>query len=315
MGLAPAADGIPIHGDFGGAVELVVRVGYAGIQRGGSRDNLEGAARLVHVGDGGDAHQLRQGIRVVSWRIVGVIVGLHAHGQDAPGAHVGDDAQHTLGLVDLQALPHGLLADLLDGRVHRQAQGVPLLGGNVPALRARQDPVAGIHLPKVAALRASQHVLILLLQTGLAQAVHIRQPQHLAQEIPIRIPSSCVFVKGNGGHSCGRVRFRLQAADFVHGFPGHLSLEDHRALGFVRELLHRALPIQGQHLRQRVQESVRVRHQARIGTHHVGGGAQGQHIAAPVHNGAPPGGDNTFLRPLADAAAGQLVMLEYRQLP
>ena len=199
---SPAADGVAVNGDFRRAVERILRRCHPAVQRGCRRENFERAARLVNVGNRGQAHQLRQRLRVVARRIVRVVAWVHAHRQNRARFHVADKADDRLRLIDLDALAHRLFDHLLNFRVNRQHQTAPLLRRDVPAFRAVQLPIARVHLPQIAALRAAQNILIAAFQPGLPLAVHRRQAQHLAEQRSIWVVAADILVKGQ----------RLQAA-------------------------------------------------------------------------------------------------------
>ena len=176
MGIAPALDGIAVHLDLAGAVEPVLRRRHAAVQRGGGRQNLKGGARLVGVGNQADAHQTLQRVQLIPGRVVGVIVRLGAHGQHRAGIDVHGDGVNRLRLVDLIALPHGLFHDLLNGRIDGQTDGAAVLGFDVKVAAVVDRPSLAVHAAHAAPRLAPKQRLVLLLQPGLAHAVHVHQP-------------------------------------------------------------------------------------------------------------------------------------------
>lgn len=144
----PAADGVAVDGDFRRAVERILRRCHPAVQRGCRRENFERAARLVNVGNRGQAHQLRQRLRVVARRIVRVVARVHAHRQNRARFHVADKADDRLRLIDLDALAHRLFDHLLNFRVNRQHQTAPPAATGCTSLPCR--PTADCARPPAA---------------------------------------------------------------------------------------------------------------------------------------------------------------------
>ena len=191
----PAADAVAVHGDGTGAGEPVGEGGRAAVQGGGAGEHFKGGAGLVHIGNDGDAHQLPQRFDVVPGRVVGVVVGLHAHGQYGPGVHVHHHALNARRVIDLDALPHGPLHHALDGAVHGEPQGKARLGRGIGRLAVGQKPRPGVYLRAEGTGLAAQQRFIQAFQPALAHGVHVGQAQNLAQQFPLRIHPFGVFVK------------------------------------------------------------------------------------------------------------------------
>ena len=173
MGLSPAADGIPIHSNLRRTVEGILRRGHAAVQGGTGRKYFEGGTGLIHIGDGCDAHEIRQGLHIVPGRFIGIIVWAHAHSQNGPCLNVANQAERALRLVDLHAFPHDLFADLLEGSVNGKLQGGTRAGSGIVAFAAGQGAVSGVHLMQIGACHAGQHRVVTGFQPRLPYAVHV----------------------------------------------------------------------------------------------------------------------------------------------
>ena len=207
VGTAPALDGVPIHLDLAGAVEAVLRRGHAAVQRSGSRQNLEGGAGLVGIGDQADAHQALQRVQLFPGRVVGVVIRLGTHGQHCAGIHVHHKGVNGLCLVDLVALPHGLFHDFLNGRVDGQTNGAAILRLNVEIAAVVDRAGFAVHTAHTAARFASKQRFVLLFQPGLAHAVHVHQAQSLGQKRAPQVDATDILVKQKCG--CGRSGLRI----------------------------------------------------------------------------------------------------------
>ena len=119
--------------------ETLIRRDHAAVQCGGGRENLEGGARLIDVGKGRDPHQFRKPCHIVSGGIIGIVIRLHADGQNRPRIHIHHDALHGRGIVDRDAFPHGFFHNALNGGVHGQPQSISRFRRHIGGFPVRQE--------------------------------------------------------------------------------------------------------------------------------------------------------------------------------
>ena len=199
----------PRHRDGLAAVEAGMLGDSPGVQRGGAGDELEDAAGLVQVADGfvpplgllgqlqcggpcaaGEGFHLRPGGGVENDAgLVGVVGGGGGHGQHRPGVHIHHDAHRPRGdMVLLHRVAQRVFEVVLDVGVDGQPQPVPL-GGEALGLVALFQCVA----PRIDGgedhpVFPGEEAVVFQFQPGDARVVHIREPQHGREELPLRVP-------------------------------------------------------------------------------------------------------------------------------
>ena len=203
VGRAPAAHRAAADRDAARAVEALLRVRRAAVDRRSRREHLERGAGLIHVAERRDAHQLVELRDVLARRIRRVIRRVHRHGAHRAGVDVHHDRLHLLCLVHLRAFAHVALHRSLHLAVDRQPQRAARLCGHIERHAVGQRSGFGVHLGHNPSRHARKHIVVPELQAALAYAVHVAQAKHLRKAAPHRIPSADVFVKCYSGQFCG----------------------------------------------------------------------------------------------------------------
>ena len=198
-----------------------------GIQRGGAGDEFEDAARLVEVADGlvpplGLLGQLQGGTARLAGKalhlipdslvcddtgLVGVVGGGGGHGQNGPGVHVHHDAHGPRGhMVFLHRVPQRVFQIVLDLGVDGQPQAVALGGKTLGLVALFQRVAPGVDRSQHHAVLTGEQAVVLQLQPGDPGVVHIGEPQHRREELPLRIPPFGVLIDADAGDAVGRTR-------------------------------------------------------------------------------------------------------------
>ena len=214
----------PGHRDGLAAVETGMPGDGPGIQRGGAGDELEDAARFVEVADGlvpplGLLGQLQGGTARLAGKalhlvpggfvrddagLVGVVGGGGGHGQHGPGVHVHHDAYGPRGnMVFLHRVPQRVFQIVLDLGVDGQPQAVALGGKTLGLVALFQRVAPGVDRSQHHAVLAGEQAVVLQLQPGDPGVVHIGEPQHRREELPLRIPPFGVLIDADAGDAVG----------------------------------------------------------------------------------------------------------------
>ena len=311
------------HRDALAAVEAGIFAHSSGVQRRRAGDELEDAARLVEVADGlvpplGLLGQLQCRRPLVAGKplyglpgglvgqhtgLVGVVGGSGGHGQHGPGVHVHDDAHGTgCDVVLLYRVAQCVLEVVLDVGVDGEPQAVPL-GGETLGLIALLEGVApGVHRREDDAVFAGEQVVILQFKARDARVVHIGEPQHRGQKLPLRVPALRVLIDADAGDA-------VCLAEVPHGV-GHGSVypvAQEAVVGTaVAEFLEKLPFVQLQYLRQplgREGEFI-LRHLPGRGPEGPAAAVGRQKDAVGAVDAAPVGGDDGVPQLLAQGAVG-----------
>ena len=333
-GVLPAVErfSAALHAHAAAAEEGAARIDESFLQRHGERDDLEGRAGLVGIGDGlvaplgllGRRETLRRlvlvghgadlGADVLGDLLVAVEIEVseRGHGQDRAGPRVHQDPRRAvLHVVVPDGLPELLFQKVLQVGVDGEVDAVPVLGVHI-VLVARQQQIRpdGVFQTQDAPVGAGELVVVCIFHPGEARVVHAHEADQVGGKVGIGIvPLGVRFelhalqiVPGlEGADLGGPVPVDLPRHGLVPGAPVAGHTEDPFPVlaedaGEPRGDQLRVLPVHGDLRRGEI--------------HREGGGADGQHPAVDVIDRAAARRDRRAPELLAQGGALELVVAE-----
>ena len=205
-------------------------------------------------------------------------------------------------MVFLYRVAQCVLEVVLDVGVDGEPQAVPLGGETLGLIPLLEGVAPGVHRREDDAVFAGEQVVILQFEARDARVVHVGEPQHRGQKLPLRVPALRVLIDTDAGDA-------VCLAEVPHGV-GHgpvYPVAQEAVVGTaVAEFLEKLPFVQLQYLGQplgREGEFI-LRHLPGRGPEGPAAAVGRQKNAVGAINAAPVGGDDGVPQLLAQGAVG-----------